>query len=118
MAVNFELNFLDEQTRPWPRQDTIEKTNILVRGAHRVKKHSEVLVDIKPCLTAGRVRTVHQTRLARYYGPRDTKNAVYPDDADEISDNREEMAELVTTGGVGAEDLTTPDKLPCMNISG
>ena len=75
-----------------------------------VAKHSDVLVDIQPLLTAGKPRTVHLSRLATYYGPRDTKHAIYPSDEDPIADGGDEMGEIIATDGIGAEDLTTPVK--------
>ena len=76
-----------------------------------IRKHSSVLVDIKPTLMSGKLKTVHQTRLSKYHGPRDARRPVYPRDEDDergILDGGDEMAELITFTGVSAEDLTTP----------
>ena len=81
-----------------------------------VKRHSQVLVDVRPTLINGRVKTVHCTRLAKYYGPWDARRPVYPleedgdDSGDGILDNGDELAERVTFEGTAAQDLITPFK--------
>ena len=77
---------------------------------------NDVLVQVKPALYEGKVRTVHVTRVRNYYEPKDIKSHQIPENLDEADDvdDGDELAEDLHPGEQIREprDLLLPVEAP------
>ena len=86
-------------------------------GPWKVEKIiNEVLIQVKPALHEGKLRTIHVTRVRLYYEPKDTKTHKIPEDLDEEDDvdDGDELAENLYPGVqmVEPRDLLLPVSAP------